>query len=405
MRKKISLEEALELLLNHSLQMEEEQVHLMDALGRVLSKDVVAQENTPPFDRSPYDGYAFRSEDTKKATKETPALLEVIEEVPAGYAPKNKAVSGTAIKILTGAPIPEGADAVIMYEATSRRDNLVAIYTPAKPGENVIRCGEDVRKGAIIALQGALITPPLLGLLAAQGISAISVYRRPRIGVVNTGDELLDVAESLAPGKIRNSNSYTLMGYIQLIGAEPVILGTAQDRTEAVASLIEKGLEKADMVITTGGVSVGDYDVVGKSVELIGAETLYWKLDLKPGSPTLAAAKDGKLILGLSGNPAAAMIIFQLLGFPYIRKMAGRGDYLNQKLEVVLKKDFPKSSPKRRFLRGRLSYDGGATFMDSTGGQGNGVLSSLIGSNLLVEIPAGSGPVQSGTKLTAYLIH
>lgn len=405
MKKNIPLEEAQGLLLDNCLQIEEEHVSLIDALGRVLSAVVIARENIPPFDRSPYDGYAFRSEDTKKATKETPVLLEVIEEVPAGYAAKNKVVSGTAIKILTGAPIPEGADAVTMYEATDLRGNLVAIYTPAKYGENVIRCGEDVREGAVIAPQGTPITPPLLGLLAAQGVTVIPVYKRPRIAVINTGDELLDVSEPLVPGKIRNSNSYALMGYIQLIGAEPVMIGTAKDQKEAVASLIEMGLEQADMVITTGGVSVGDYDVVRSSVELIGAEILYWRIDMKPGSPTLAAVKDGKVILGLSGNPAAAMIVFQILGFPYIRKMAGKKDYLHQKLEVVLQKAFPKSSPKRRFLRGRLAYDGGVTVMDNTGGQDNGVLSSLIGSDLLVEIPAGSGPVQSGQKLTAYLIH
>jgi len=177
-----------------------------------------------------------------------------------------------------------------------------------------------------------------------------------------------------------------------------------KDRKEQVAAKIEQGLAKADMVITTGGVSVGDYDVVKEALELLGAEILYWKIDIKPGSATLAAHKDGKLIIGLSGNPAAAMVIFQLLVLPVIKKMAGRATYANEKIEVILKKDFRKESPRRRFLRGMLVLENGFTYMQTIGGQGNGVLSSMVGCNLLAEIPAGSGPVKSGEKLTAYLV-
>lgn len=405
MKKNISLEEAQFSLLEKCPQMGEEYVNLTDALGRILSMDVKAQESIPPFDRSPYDGYAFRAEDTEKATGENPVIFEVIEEVPAGYAPKYKVSQGQAVKILTGAPIPEGANAVIKYEATESKGNLVSIFHSIKTGENVIYAGEDVKSGETIAYKGTVITPPIMGLLAAIGINNIPVYQRPKIAIVSTGDELLDAIEPLTPGKIRNSNSYTLHGYIESIGAKPLIIGIAKDKAEEVASFIKEGLEKADMVITTGGVSVGDYDVVGRSVDLIGAETLYWKIDIKPGSPTLVAVKDGKLILGLSGNPAAAMIVFQLLCFPYIKKMAGWVDYQSPKLEVVLKKDFRKSSPTRRYLRGKLIYEEGIPVLDNTGEQANGILSSLIGSNLLAEVPAGSGPLKSGTKLTAFIIN
>lgn len=404
MRKNILLEEAQDLLLNHAVEMETEQICLSEALGRILSKDLTAAEAIPPFDRSPYDGYAFRGEDTEHATKEKPVMLEIIEEVPAGYAPQKKVSPGKAVKILTGAPIPEGADAVIKFELTEVKGESVFIFNPMKKGENIIHAGEDVLPGSVIECQGTMVSAPAMGMMAALGINRVPVYRRPRVAIVSTGDELLEVTKPLIPGKIRNSNSFTLLGYIKSIGAEPVLIGIAKDKAEEVASLIEKGLEKADMVITTGGVSVGDYDVVGKSIDLIGAETLYWKIDIKPGSPTLAAVKDGKVILGLSGNPGAAMVVFQLLAFPYIKKMAGRADYLTPKLEVTMKKDFHKSSPKRRFLRGRLVYESGVTYMDLKGDQENGILSSLIGSNLLAEIPAGSGPVKSGEKLRAYLI-
>ncbi|MEN6327909.1 MAG: gephyrin-like molybdotransferase Glp [Syntrophomonas sp.] len=404
MRQNILLEEAQELLLNYCPQTEKKNISLSDALGRVLGEDVKARESIPPFDRSPYDGYAFRAEDTQNATKENPTTLKVIEEVAAGHVPQNKVVKGQAVKILTGAPIPEGANAVIKYEETELKGNFISIHGPVKPGENVVPAGEDVTRGEIIASRGTVITSPVMGLMAALGITRASVYQCPRIAIVSTGDELLDISEPLALGKIRNSNSYTLKGYIRTIGADPVMIGTARDNTEEVAFLIEQGLERADMVITTGGVSVGDYDLVRNAVEYIGAETLYWRIRIKPGSPTLAACKNGKVILGLSGNPAAAMVVFQLLTIPYIKKMAGRKNYLHEEIAVVLKKDFQKASPCRRFLRGKLVFENGMTFMDTTGSQGNGILHSMIGCNVLAEIPEGSGPVQAGEKLTAYLV-
>jgi molybdopterin molybdotransferase len=214
----------------------------------------------------------------------------------------------------------------------------------------------------------------------------------------------LDISEPLRPGKIRNSNSHTLAAYCRGIGAEPIILATPKDKIEEVGKMIEHGLQQADMVITTGGVSVGDYDVLGEAVDYIGAETLYWKIEIKPGSPNLAAVKDRKVILSLSGNPAAALVIFHLLGILFIKKMAGRTDYLPIKTEVTLKDDFRKASPRRRFLRGKLVIEKGTALMEITGEQGNGVLRSLIGCNLLAEIPEGSKPQKAGTKLNAYLI-
>lgn len=404
MKRNISLEEARGLLLEHCLPIESEYVEIHDSLGRVLSEDIQAQENIPPFARSPYDGYAFRAEDTSGATKDNPVTLEVIEEVPAGYAPQAKIVTGKAVKILTGAPIPEGADAVTKYEETDIDGDLVSIFSSFRPGENVVPAGEDVARDEIIALKGAVVSPPLIGLMASLGIAKIAVYKRPKIAIISTGDELLDINEPLRPGKIRNSNSHTLAAYCREMGAEPLILGTTRDKVEEVGSMIECGLEQADMVITTGGVSVGDYDVVRDAVAYIGAKTLYWKIEIKPGSPNLAAVKDGKVILGLSGNPAAALVIFHLLGTQFIRKLAGRSDYQPTKIEVILKKDFRKASPRRRFLRGKLIIENGAAFMEITGVQGNGVLRSLIGCDVLAEIPEGSGPQKAGTKLAAFLL-
>lgn len=404
MKKNITLEEASGLLLEHCLPVGSEYVSLHESLGRVLSEDIQAQENLPPFARSPYDGYAFRSEDTITASKNQPVTLEVIEEVRAGYAPQKEVVSGKAVKILTGAPIPKGADAVTKYEETESSEDHVAVFSSFKAGENVVPAGEDIAKGEMIASRGTMITPPHIGLMASLGITEVPVYKLPKIAIISTGDELLDINEPLRPGKIRNSNSHTLAAYCRELGAEPFILDTVRDKTEEVAGMIECGLKQADMVITTGGVSVGDYDVLGEAVECLGAETLYWKIEIKPGSPNLTAVKDGKVILGLSGNPAAALVIFHLLGIKFIKKMAGWADYELQKTEVILKNDFRKKSPRRRFLRGRLIIENSTAYMETTGEQGNGVLSSLIGCDVLAEIPEGSGPQKAGTKLTAYLL-
>lgn len=404
MKQNISLEEARRLLLSNCSLPGVEEVYFHDALGRVLSEDLVAQENVPPFSRSPYDGYAFRAADTVTGTAEQPVFLEVIEEVPAGHAPQARLGEGQAVKILTGAPIPEGADVVEKYEVTTRKGNQVAIYASYRPGTNIIPAGEDVAEGEIVAYRGQVVDPPIVGLMAALGIVKVSVYQRPKIAIISTGDELLEVDEPLRPGKIRNSNSHTLAAYCAELGGAPIVLKTPKDRVEEIGTAIQSGMQQSQMVITTGGVSVGDYDLVQEALEYIGAEILYWQIDIKPGSPTLAAVKDGKVILALSGNPAAAMVIFQLLGFPYIRKLAGRSDYMLKEIQVTLKDGFQKPSPARRFLRGRLTYDQDRIYMESTGEQGNGILRSMIGCDVLAEIPAGSGAVSAGSKLKAYLL-
>ncbi len=405
MKFNITLEEAQSLILERCQPVATESVHLTDALGRILVKDIRAEENIPPFVRSPYDGYAFRSEDTAVATKANPVTLKVIEEVPAGYAPQKKVINGEAVKILTGAPIPEGADAVTKYEETGINGTYVEIYTSFRPNENIVPAGEDVAIEEVIAYKGTVVSPPVIGLMSALGITEVEVYKRPRIAIISTGDELLDISEPLSPGKIRNSNAYTLAAYCKELGADPIIMGTVRDKTEDVAQFIKQGLNDADMVITTGGVSVGDYDVVRDAVKAAEAETLFWKIEIKPGSPSLAAVKDGKLILALSGSPAAAMVIYQLVGIVLIKKLAGWSEVFHPQTQVILKKDFRKASPRRRFLRGKLMVEDGTAYVETIGAQGNGVLRSLIGCDILAEIPEGSGPLKAGEKLKAYRLN
>lgn len=404
MKRNISLEEARQLLLAHCQPPGVEEVPFSDSLGRVLGANLIAGENVPPFARAAYDGYAFRSADTVSATREHPVFLEVIEEVPAGHAPRSQVGAGQAVKILTGAPVPEGADVVEKFEATTLAGNRVAIYASYPPGTNIVPAGEDVSQGEVVAQKGQVVDPPLVGLMAALGMTRVPVYRRPQIAVISTGDELLEVDEPLRPGKIRNSNGHALAAYCAALGGAPAVLKTPQDRVEEIGAAIQAGLDQAQLVITTGGVSVGDYDLVYEALRSIKAEILYWKIDMRPGSPTLAAVKDGKVVLSLSGNPASAMVVFQLLGIPFIRKLAGRSDYLLPEIEVTLKEGFAKASPVRRFLRGKLVYEQDRVYLETAAIQRNSVLRSMIGCDVLAEIPAGSGPVPAGSRLKAYLL-
>ena len=350
------------------------------------------------------DGYALRAEDIVTAQAAHPVALEVIEEVAAGYAAEKKVTPGTTIKVMTGAPIPEGADIVIRFEDVTRRENTALMTTPLRSGSNVIRAGEDVKKGEYVAATGSLIVPPLVGMLAALGYTALPVFDKVKIALASTGDELLEPSQPLQPGKIYNSNLYSLAAACSRMGAQPVILGNVMDQAGAVAEAIAKGLREGDIVITTGGVSVGDYDAVPDALDLLGAKVIFRGVDVKPGSPVLAAEKDGKLILCLSGNPAAAMITFELIAVPLIKKFMGLTGCFPAKTQAVFADDFIKPSPQRRFLRGKLHLGNEGNYVTLTGGQSNGVLQSLVHCNVLIDIPAGSGRVSRGQNVTALIV-
>jgi molybdopterin molybdotransferase len=399
----ISLEEAQEILLRHCRPVPAETVPLAEAWGRVLATDLIATENIPPFTRSPYDGYAMRAADIASASRTAPVKLRVLEEIPAGFTPTLPLKAGEATQVFTGAPLPEGADCVEKYEDLDRAGDNLTVYAPLRGGQNVVPVGEDIRLGQPLAAAGLVVNGALMGLLASMGRAEVSVRRRPRVAVISTGDELIDIAAPLSPGKIRNSNCYALCGYIRALGGEPVIIGTARDRIEEVAGLITAGLAAADLVVTTGGASVGDYDVMQDAMTAAGAELLFWKLALKPGGPTLAAVKDGQCILGLSGNPAAALLIFLLLGGSMTHKLAGR-EGTREIIDVTLLSGFPKKSPARRFLRGKLTYREDGVYFDPAGEQNNDALSSLLQADALADVPAGSGPLPAGTKLKAVLL-
>lgn len=401
----IGWEEARERLLKAVEPVAVETVPLSRSGGRVLAQTLEAAENVPPFDRSPYDGYAFRAADTASAGKTTPVTFQILEEVPAGAVPTKTVTAGTAVKILTGAPIPPGADAVVKFEETAFTPETVTVFEPFRAGQNIVRRGEDVAAGQVLAEVGQIVDPGLAGTLAAQGIYEPAVFRKPRVGILSTGNEVVDETEEPLPaGKIRNTNRYMLEAALSAAGCEPVFLGIAGDTAEAVRDGMCRGLDRCDAIVLTGGVSVGDYDMTLAAMELLGAEILVPGVDLKPGGACAYGRKDGVLLCGLSGNPASAMTNFYAIALPALRKMAGHREPKLREITVTLAEDFRKKSPKPRLLRGRLALADGAVRFVQTGEQGNAVVSSLVGCEAMAEVPAGSGPLCAGTALKGFLL-
>jgi len=397
-------ERACDLLLSQVSAVGMEQVPLSECGGRVLAQDLIAQENVPAFDRSPYDGYAVRAEDTVLASKEHPVTLQILEEIPAGAVPTKEVLAGTAAKVLTGAPIPKVADAVIMYEKTVFTDETVTLFAPVKSGSNIVRTGEDISKGAVLARSGTVVDPGLAGTLAAQGEAMPLVYRKPKVALLSTGSELVEADAAPGAGKIRNSNRYMLEAALKQIGCEPVYLGIAGDSVADISARLNEGLSECDAVVTTGGVSVGDYDLTPAAMGASGVEMLFRGVDMKPGMACAYGVKAGKLICGLSGNPASSLTNFYAVALPALRKLTGQNEYLPQEIKVTLSNGFTKKSPKTRFLRGRLELEDGVVCMKLPKDQGNIVLSSTIGCNVMAVVPAGSGPLEAGTVLKGFLL-
>ena len=400
----VSFEEARSLLLEATESVGVETLPLADCAGRILAQEVVAPYDVPPFDRSPYDGYAFRAADVADASNESPITLRVLEEIAAGDISHVPVTAGCAVRIMTGAPIPDGADAVVMYEKTVFTDDTVTLFAPAKPGQNIVFAGEDVRAGATLVEAGSVIDAATLGAIASQGIAFLTVYRKPRVGIVSTGSELTEPGCAPEAGKIYNSNRYTLTALLEQVGCEPVYLGFAHDTVEAVVALIREGMATCDAVVLTGGVSVGDFDFTPAAMEACGVKVLFRGVDIKPGMACCYGSADGTLICGLSGNPASSLTNYFVVALPALKKLCGRARCLPEEVTVTLLDGFGKKSPTTRLLRGSLDLSDGEVRMALSPEQGNVVLSSTMGANVMAIVPAGSGPVAAGAKLRGFIL-
>ena len=402
----ISLERALEVIRGSVAPLETERVPVLNCLGRVLAEDVLAPMDQPPFPRSPLDGYAFAAASVAGASREEPVYLSVVGTVFAGEWREEAVPAGCAVRIMTGAPIPAGCDCVIRQEDTDNGDEVVAISVELRPWENYCFRGEDYEVGQVLLPAGSVLNAASLGVLGSAGLYRagveLTVRRVPKIALLCTGDELVEGDGTPLPaGKIYSSNAPLLAARLRELGMEVVAYQPCfGDDPSQVADALRQLCEVADGIITTGGVSVGAKDIFHEALPLLGAQRVFWRVLLKPGTPLMFSLYRGKPILSLSGNPFAAAATFELLGRTMLASLAGMESLRPQTVTAVLATPFPKGGKVRRFVRGTLKQ-GEVTLPK---GHSSGQLRSCVGTNCLVELESGRGPVAAGEAVTVYLL-
>ncbi|EJS55134.1 molybdenum cofactor synthesis domain-containing protein [Bacillus cereus BAG1X1-3] len=407
-RKPIPVAEAVARVMEYAHQGEIEKVSLIDSYGRTLGEDVIADHDVPHFDRSPYDGFAIRAEDTKEANSSNPIQFEVIGEIGAGSVFREEVKAFQAVRIMTGAAIPAGCNAVVMLELTEGFEENEKTYMTLKrsfaAGDNISFQGEDVKQNAILVKKGTSINPGVAALLATFGYSSVHVVRQPVIGIITTGSELLEVHEQLKEGKIRNSNSYMIAAQVERAGGIVRYYGQFVDELETCYNTVKKAMKEVDILITTGGVSVGDYDYLPAIYERLRANVLFNKIAMRPGSVTTVAELEGKLLFGLSGNPSACYVGYELYVRPVIRTYLHRKDPHVYRAEAILQKDFPKANPFTRFVRGRVEIVDGQLQVTPVGLDKSSAISSLAEANACIVLPGGTRGFEVGIIVSVLLL-
>lgn len=395
---RISLEQALDILKDYITPGKTERKSLEECLGLVLAEDVMAQLDMPPFSRSAQDGYAFRSKDSEGASKEHPVRLKVTGKIYAGDFPKKEVNPGEAIRIMTGAMIPAGADCVLRQEDTDEGEEIVQIYKETEAGCSICFKGEEYKKGHILLRAGTKIDAAALAVASGNGIMELPVYARVKAAVVSSGSEVVEPGTPLTPGKIYNTNTIYMKARLKQLGANVVMTWTVGDELGIMREALNEAASQSELVVTTGGVSVGQKDLTEEALLSIGAKILFHGIAVKPGMPTLAAEKNGVLFLGLSGNPFSAAIPFEMFVREILAVKMGDLDLKLRKETLTAVTGFSKDSRKRRFLRGKA--DGKEVWLPDQ--QANGQMRSMVGCNCLIDIPAGSGPVKAGDRVEVF---
>ena len=400
----ISVEEALARILTEITPLNVRQVPLPEASGLVLSQDIVAQEDIPPFANSAMDGFALLSRDSQPQHGQPPRL-RITGEVAAGYVADHAVEKGTTMRIMTGAPVPPGADSIIQVELTRTEgpdSPWVEILATVPVGNNIRPAGEDMRSGQTVLRQGDEIGPWEIGILATLGWPTIPVIRSPHVAILGTGDEVIDVAEPLRPGKIRNSNSYLLEAAVQRAGAIPHRLGVAHDTVESLREKFTEAVQY-DLIITSGGVSVGDFDLV-KNIMAEQGQINFWRINMRPGKPVAFGHISGIPLLGLPGNPVSAAVTYELFGRPVIRKMLGHTRLIRQQVDVIVEDGVSDRAMRRHYVRARVEWRDGRFVAHTTGNQGSHIMTSLLNVNALVIVPEGGVQVHAGDTAKAIML-
>ena len=403
----ISVEEARRIILDHVCPVGIERVWLLQAAGRVLAEVVHARRDQPPWDNSAMDGFAVRWEDVRDASRHDPAVLKVVEEIPAGRLPARTVRGGQAARIMTGAPLPKGADTVVRKEEAADREEEVRIFSAGCRGEYVRPRGGDVAAGSLLMSRGTVLSAAHVGMLAAAGKGLITVHRRPRVAILATGNELADLDEPLSPEKIMDASSYAIAAQALEAGAEPLLVGIAKDTPEDLRGKLAGALSVlgvGDVLVSCGGVSVGKYDFVKEVYEDLDIRIKFWKVAMKPGSPLVFGAAGGRMVFGLPGNPVSSMVTLELFVRPALRRSGGAAEIDRPRLMATLGEKLEKSLEKSHFLRGWVAIEGNRYVVRTTGTQDSGVLSSMLLANALIVLPEDRTVFQAGEQVEVRLL-
>ena len=409
-RQPIPVEEAVKRVYQFQKHGQVEWVPLKNSLGRWIAEDILADHDVPAFDRSPYDGFALRAEDTKDASSENPVEFEVIDHIGAGIVSAKTIGPFQAIRIMTGAKIPKGANVVIMLELTKTFEkdgqSMMSLKRPLRKGDNISRRGEETLEGNVMIKKGSKVTPGVTAILATFGYAVVPVVKKPVIGIISTGTELLQVSDAMVDGKIRNSNLSMVYAQVLEAGGEPLDLGGVSDDFDQSYEAVKAALSKVDMLITTGGVSVGDFDFLPAIYEKLGADVLFNKVAMRPGSvTTVAALPNGQLLYGLSGNPAACFVGFELFVKPIIYTWCLKEKPFPVFAEAKLTHDFPKANPFTRFVRASLDFAGSQLSVTPTGLDKSSAVTSIAHADCFIVLPGGTRGFSAGDQVSVLLFH
>jgi molybdopterin molybdotransferase len=409
-RNAIDVSVAQKIIASHIQTLQTETVPLTKSVGRRLGTDIFATHNVPHFTKSEMDGYALRAVDIQGASADHPIFLQVNQTIPCGIVPALPVKQGQASRIMTGAPVPSGADTVVMFEMTEeqKQENdavtVLAILKEVPKGSNVSEIGEEIREHDFLMERGRRIQAGEIALLATFGFHRIPVYRKPRVAIFTTGSELLSVDQPLEIGKIRNSNLYMLYSLVKEAGGEVITMETIPDHVDQARELIYQTIEKADLIITSGGVSVGDYDIMAQLFDRWKGELLFNKLKMRPGSVTSVGILDRKFVFGLSGNPGACFVGFELFVRPVINGMQGKENPFLEPFTAHLSGDYRKENAYTRFVRGKTFIHDGKVYVKQIGKDRSSITLSIKDADCLIVIPPGNG-VYDGELVTALRLY